>query len=313
MQQQYDEDTISLVDLIAVMVRHRRLIIVGTFLAGLLSIAALYLGPAAGLEIGPETVYTAERKILVGQVPTDLAQYLSLDPSPRLQTILRDPVLVGEVYAPFEENPPEDRTPERYLSMIRRSVIDGPYEVTWDSGTRIITVTYTAGTPEDASAFLSSLTGAMAAEFTDQVGPQIAEAIEVVESTLNSTQQSVARLMEQTVRRTALTAVEDVSADELLLALDTNGGSALDAMAELSFALERLRVFAGVSRTLFSVVDGISIYEDFAGTGRSTIVVITTITVFFLTVFLAFVLEYVRRVREDREEMAKLEAAWRRE
>jgi hypothetical protein len=41
-------------------------------------------------------------------------------------------------------------------------------------------------------------------------------------------------------------------------------------------------------------------------------VVIATITAFFLTVFLAFVLEYIRRVRQEPEEMAKIEAAWRR-
>ena len=53
---QYEDDTISLIDLIAVVVRHRTLIIVGTVLAGILSILALYVGPRVGLEVGPQPV-----------------------------------------------------------------------------------------------------------------------------------------------------------------------------------------------------------------------------------------------------------------
>lgn len=311
--QQYDEDTISLVDLIAVVVRHRRLIIIGTFLAGLLSVAALYLGPAVGLEVGPETVYTAERKILVGKVPTDLEQYLSLDPAPRLQSILGDPDFIGEVYAPFEKDPPEDRSRERYLSMIRREVIGETYTVAWDGSTRIITLSFTNSTPEDAGAFLSALTAAASAEFTSQVGPQVTEAIEVVEATLSDTQRAVARLTEMAVQRVGSSAVSGITAQEVLASLELSGGTTLGALADLTYARERLLIFAGSSRALLTVVDGTTIFEELSGTGRSTIVVITTITVFFMTVFLAFVLEYIRRVRQDREEMAKLEAAWRRE
>lgn len=310
MLQQYD-DTISLIDLIAVMVRRRRLIIVGTVLAGLLSIAALYLGPSVGLEIGPETVYTAERHILVNAIPTDLEQYISIDLSATLRALLRDPNVVGEVYARLEENPPDDRSQERYLAMIRRSLIDNQYQVQWDSATRILTLSYTNHTADGARRFLDAMFVQVGPELAEQIGPQLAEAASSVNAAVNEAEAAVARFTEQAVQRNA-TVGNEITAEAILASIDSTGGAALASLATLRYTEQRLFAFSSDTRALYNPLGGASVFEERTGR-RSVIVSITTITVFFLTVFLAFVLEYIRRVRAEPEEIAKIEAAWRRE
>lgn len=63
---------------------------------------------------------------------------------------------------------------------------------------------------------------------------------------------------------------------------------------------------------IFQILELAEVPEVKSGPSRGMISIIVTVTAFFLSVFLAFVLEYVDRVRHDPVEMAKLQSLRRR-
>ncbi len=318
----YDEDTISLVDLLAVVVRHRGLIILGTVAVGIIAAAALYLLPIAGVKIGPVTEFTAERRIMVNPLPPEVSAYLSLDAASTLRNILQNPRFVAEVYTPLEKDPPKDRSQEQFQTLIRRTIIGKAYSIGYDGSTRIFTLSYKNGTPEDAVAFLDAVVHAIGPELTDQVRPLVQEAQAAIEISLEDTIDSLARVAEQAVQD----AMTDIplarlpdSADgvqlpctESIVSYLDNNPTAIRATMEMMRSVTRLERIVQDATSMYIVLGGATAFEETTGS-RSTTVIIATITAFFLTVFLAFVLEYVRRVKADPEEMAKLRAAWRRE
>lgn len=305
----YEEDTISLIDLVAVVVRHRLLIILGTILVGIVAVAALTLGPAAGLEIGPQTEYTGERRMLVAAIPPDISSYVAVDTAAAVRTILNDPQFIGEIYRPLELEPPPDRSPEEYLSMIRRNLINGDaYRISWDGNTRILTISYTAADTETVTGFLDAVVAALPAELDRQLAPRFAEAAAFVSETLDQTRETLATVARDAVAESAVVAVDAAAVARLI---EQDGALSIISLNEQQRAITRLERFAASPAALLTPVGNPAIFADQSGS-RSMIVIIATITAFFLAVFLAFVLEYVRRVREEPEEMEKLRSAWER-
>jgi hypothetical protein len=310
-QPQFEDDTISLIDLVAVVVRHRRLILVGTILTGVIAAAVLFFGPMAGLEMGPSVQYTAERRIILNPLPREVQEFVTVDIPSTVRSILENPQLVGRVFAEFEEDPPPDRSQERYLTMIRRDIIGDRYTVAWDNNTRSVTLRYTNSTVEHSRAFLEAIVAELGPEVTATMTPLFEEAAEALDTAYERSLEEVAMLVSDSISE--LEGTPDATDPATIIAgVDRSGGTALRTLADLTRAVGRLEVLAEDTDALWSTVGNIAVFEDTTGTGRSTIVVITTITAFFLTVFLAFVLEYIRRVRQEPEEMEKLESAWRR-
>ena len=313
---QYEEDTISLIDLVAVMVRHRGLIIGGTLLVGVLVAAVLYFGPMLGFEMGPQPEYTAEQRVVINPIPREVEEFVSVDIPTSVRSLLTDPILVGDVYRGFEEDPPEDRSEERFLTMIRRDVIGERYTVNWDSNTRTITLQYTNSTSEDTVAFLQEILAMMAPEVAAHLEPRFVEAKESLNESLREAERDVMALVEEAISRffetnqgpdvrSTLSAVDRMG-------IDRSGGSALRSLADIERAAARLETLSADASSLFSPVGQPVVFEDTTGRSRSTLVVMSIFAAFFVAVFVAFIRDYMRRVRQDPEEMAKLESAWYR-
>jgi hypothetical protein len=307
---QYEEDTISLIDLVAVVVRHRVMIIGGTLLVGVLVTVALYVGPLVGWELGPQAHYTAEQQVAINALPPEVEDFVSVDIPTTIQSLLTQPSLVGDVFRSFEERPPRDRSPERYLTMIRQDVIGNRYVVNWDADTRTITLQYSNGSREDAVAFLQEMLAMVAPEVVDHLGPRFSDAADSLEISLRRTREDLVVLANETLLQLTESG-SDADLPALMEAVDRSGGVTLRSLADIERAVVRLETLSQDSSNLFSPVGQPVVFEDDAGT-RSMVVIISTITAFFLTVFLAFVLEYIRRVQAEPEEMAKLESAWHR-
>jgi len=216
----------------------------------------------------------------------------------------------------------KDRSQEQYQTLIRRTIIGKAYSIGYDGSTRIFTLSYKNGTPEDAVAFLDAVVHAIGPELTDQVRPLVQEAQAAIEISLEDTMDSLARAAEQAVQdamtdipiaRRADTAdgVQLPCTESIVSYLDNNP-SAIRATMEMMRSVTRLERIVQDATSMYIVLGGATAFEETTGS-RSTTVIIATITAFFLTVFLAFVLEYIRRAKADPEEMAKLRAAWRRE
>ena len=308
---QFEEDTISLVDLVAVVVRHRRLIIGGTILVALAVIAALYAPAPAGLEIGPQREFTVERSLYIASIPPGAAQYVNLDIPAAVRGVLADPRVVGNVYREFEEDPPEDRSQEQYLTMVRRDIIDQRLRVSWDNNTRTITLSFAGPDSASTAAFLQELLHATSAALSRTLQPLLMQATQDLATSLESTQAVLAQLVSESVGQTAGPG-GSITPEAVLMTLNSSGGPTLSAFNETRATLDRMEAIAQEPASLLRPLGSTAVYEEPTGS-RSMIVIISTITAFFLTVFLAFVLEYIRRVKEDPEEVGKLTAAWRRE
>ena len=74
----------------------------------------------------------------------------------------------------------------------------------------------------------------------------------------------------------------------------------------LASELELAKLNAEGQEPILQILELAEVPEMKAGPSRGQLSIIVTVTAFFLSVFLAFVLQYVERVREDDEEMAKL-------
>lgn len=308
---QYEDDTISLVDLVAVVVRHRLLIVLGTALVAVISVVAVLMLPQWGFEVGAKDVYTAERKLVVEEIPSDLRSYLSVNVVANIQSILRDPRIVGEVYRAFEEEPPAERTEAQYTAMIRRDVIGKNLAIGWDGSIGVMTVSYTAGEGDKATAFLDALIERLGPELAATLGDQFIEAEELLGEALEKAQTELATVVVDTVQRTG-SMPEKPAIEDILVYLDRSGSETIFAFRDTILSVEKLQRLSRNAQALYTVSGAPIVYADTEGSGKKMIVIISTITAFFLTVFLAFVLEYVRRVREDKEEMEKLRVAWRR-
>ncbi|MFP4409232.1 MAG: hypothetical protein ACLFPW_11990, partial [Spirochaetaceae bacterium] len=140
----YEEDTISLIDLVAVLVRFRKMIVGGTLAVAILAGVYLYSRPTPAVTEGPAEEYTTEQRLSISSIPEDLARYVSLDPAGAVESIVTDPRTVAAAYREVEpminSDIPEDRSEERYLSMIRSSVIDERLSVSYDRDTSILTL-----------------------------------------------------------------------------------------------------------------------------------------------------------------------------
>lgn len=217
---------------------------------------------------------------MVEEIPSDLRGYISVSVVPNIQNILRDPRIVGDVYRAFEKDPPAERTEAQYTAMIRRDVIGEKLGIHWDGSVQILTLSFTA-----------------------------AEAL--LQETVDKMSMDLATMVTDTVQRLA-GRPDETTMEDAITYLDRTGSSAVFAFRDAQQSMQRLRRLQENAGALYTVSGGPIVYADTEGTGRSTTVIIATITAFFLTVFLALVLEYVRRVRQDTEEMEKLREAWKR-
>ena len=312
-ERRHEDDMISLIDLVAVLVRYRTMIVVAAILAGVLTVVGLYVGPLVGFDFGPQPQYTAQRQIFVENIPQGISEYINIDPVIRLQSILNDPAFVGEVYAQFEENAPTDRTPERFLAMVQRDILGKAYEVEWESGTRILTLRYTASTPEEARTFVEAVTSQGTSVLRDQINSQLESTKSVLNRIIAQNEAQLARLIGQAIDGTSTTSFE-ILVDEIIAYLEFSGSDTLSTLASVTGDINVLEEVIEEPHRLASSFAPTAVFEvlEERSLSPASIGIVAAVLVFFAMVFLAFVLEYVRRVKRDAQEMHKLQSAWRR-
>lgn len=305
----YGEDEISLIDLLAVLVRFRRIIIGGTALAGIIAAVVLYVFPMVGIT-EPQEEYVAQVRLVVNRIPEELEDFAPIDPGVLMQAVLTDARIVGEVYRLYNDDIDPDMTPERYLRMIRRDIVGNQLEIEWSERTRTMDIQWTDNNSERALEFVETLIEAATPTMTGQIRWQLQGAERSLAVNIES-RIALARSVGTAVGRIAEggRTVDEARVRELIGEADVGDISALLA-AET--ALERAQGLLQDPSRLFTVATEPIVFEG-DGQGRMVRMVVTLFTAFFLMVFVAFVLQYARTVRGDAEEMAKLRAAWRGE
>lgn len=306
----YGEDEISLIDLLAVLVRFRRVIIGGTALAGIIAAVVLYVFPMVGIT-EPQEEYVAQVRLVVNRIPEELQDFAPIDPGVLMQAVLTDARIVGEVYRLYNDDLDPDMTPERYLRMIRRDIVGNQLEIEWSERTRTMDIQWTDNNSERALEFVETLIEAATPTMTGQIRRQLQGAERSLAVNIESARIALARSVGTAVGRIAEggRTVDEARIQELIGGADVGDISALLA-AET--ALERAQALLQDPSRIFTVATDPIVFEG-DGQGRMVRMVVTLFAAFFLMVFVAFVLQYARTVRGDVEEMAKLRAAWRGE
>ncbi|MFW5642610.1 MAG: hypothetical protein ACOCYQ_01160 [Alkalispirochaeta sp.] len=320
----YEDDTISLIDLIAVVVRYRRVVVIGTVLVFLATLGALYLPPLAGLgsaENGRQ--YRVEQKLQIQPLSSEVSKYASIELGRTFQEVMTDPRVVIDPYRELleeedpiqdsrEERSPEKLTREELTTYLSEEFIGGAYKVTRDGNT--ITVSLVSEDAEQTQTFLAAVVERARQEISVRLAPQLARTEATIAEVIDITGDSIAQVVSQGIQDTGSFGSTE-AVDSLLARISTSASGLIGELRDLTYVQNEVVSIKGNVGALVTPINEPLVYALPQEQGRDPkmILVIATITAFFLTVFLAFVLEYVRRVRKDPEEMGKLRAAWRRE
>ena len=320
------DDTVSLIDILAVLVRHRRLIVSITVIVTLAAVVALYVLPALGLSQryqSPSPVVRGSQSRAVARVqvqalPEITYPYLAstADSVESLATTtwlmaqvsarLDDLNTIAAAWRPFAERRPETAppdTPEAYLVAVQRDVVP-LLEVESDATTDIITVSYRAGRPEDASQFVDTLLDGAIDAVAAQIGPSLAQVERTTREALDRSTTMVERLIAQ---------IPSSGAPGSNQTLQSTVVPMLDELVELQAARAVIDSLAQNPAALYARI-GTTTVEPKSGNrwNRSTLVIAVFAVTLVFAIFCAFVLEYVRRVKAQPSELEKLRSAWRR-
>jgi len=306
------DDEISLVDLLVVLIRRRRLVIGLPLLAGLLSGIWLFVVPLLmpgeqGSGFNYEISLSAELRM----VPSELSQTLNFDSVNNSRAVLTDINVVGEAYSTVFPESQEERTREQYNSYIRREIVGEELSVSHDTSTGLLTLRYTSTELEASLEFLELL---MAAARTD-LRVRLDRSIDNARTGLVRDFETRRAQLESAVAFTLRTGAgaSDLSETDVARLVVDSAESNITAFAEAQTALQELELLRSDQQFPLGELQEPVVFGDPVSRGRSVRLVVTVFAVFFLAVFLAFVLEYARRVKEDPQESAKIKAAWRGE
>ena len=312
----YETDEISLVDLIAVLIRYRRMIIWGTVVVAILSIGVLFVLPAVGLMDGPASEFEVSVTVRVASLPQTVNRYGSVNFPVTLRETLLDPVYILPYYQQKQQQTDpaveDDRTRPELLRYLEENYIGDEYQVVWSEAASSLTLTCACENPDNAEQFLVSLVENLAPAVAVDLVAQLTPVISVLEQSLAATQESLAGVV--------LAGSRDFLQDEfssasifasLLRYMELNASNSLASLSDLALAREYLTELSTSPATFFSVVGDTRVVATApAGTSRSTTVVLSVVAAFFALCLAAFVRQYARNVRNDPVQLAKLKDAW---
>ncbi len=275
----YEDDTISLVDLIAVVVRHRTLIVVGTVAIAVLAVLYSYIGPRLGVAPEREVSYTAEQRIVTAHLPAALAEHVSFDPV----------AVVRETLAGSDASVTEARSGD----------------------TVTFTVSVSAGDRQSAEQRLGTQVAVSRDQFAAAVGETLQPVVASYDAAIDEARRAITAVSTDLLTA-GLSAAGGQNAQSVGTYAETVGVAGVQTLVDTITLRNRIAGLLSQPAALITV-SAPTVDSATTGNNPSMLVVIATITAFFLAVFLAFVLEYIRRVRMDPEEVDKLRAAWRRQ
>lgn len=302
-------DEISLIDLIAVIVRYRRLVLGLPLFVAVAAAVWLYGVPIlSGQDSGasaPQVV--VERELRFEPVPTRVGEYLGRPPHEVATGLLEDVRVVAPAYSAVEWDDAQMRSFEvgeepALRSYLRRSFIGERLSHEWSAADRSLLLRVHSTDEAAAREFLRELLRTLSLEFERAMARELSSAIRAADAEL--------RAAEATLR--------------FLQSPDTADGgdlsgfpAALDMLASTTVSREVLSGMQDRVGTLFVPVNDAFVYVDpgaeaSRGQSRSVQFVVAVFTAAFLAVFLAFVMNYLRIVRQDSQSMETLSRAWQR-
>ncbi|GAB1484360.1 hypothetical protein MASR2M78_31780 [Treponema sp.] len=267
---QQDEDEISLIDLLVVLLKHRYLIIGTTLLTAIAAGIILFALPLAGAMFNK--TYTVQASVILTQIPAALntetgldAENLAIAYSQDLQAVAERVIAQG-LRLNGSKAHANDAALRNYLSS---SFIGKAYTVS--ASKNILTYKLTAKDAEAAKAFITD-----SIDYADmRLRTELASRSTLIAKTMGD-------LYNNTIQYTSISE----SAKQLII----SSRSYMEGTVPLLLISSQPELVAG-------------------GQGRSKTAIIVVMAAFFLSIFTAFVVEYVQNVRADPESWDKIKKA----
>lgn len=311
------EDDIGLVDVIAVLVRFRRMIVVGVVVTAMLAIGALWVLPLVGIGGPPRQTYTVRTELEVNSIPAVAGQYLAIDLPQLVLAQLRDERFIAPIFDRYRRDLNEDyqefNSHPEYVRYIRDDVIGETYDATLSASTSLVVLSCTCEQPDVAIEFLDEVLDSLPSALQPTISRQTQTAIGVVQRSLESVQQSLVSLISVGTRSITAGNGGQLDPDSLVQYIGANATESMESLSELITAEESLRRLNGqLGDFLSRAGDPVVIANRPEGRSRVVTLALVVIAAAFAFVLVAFVRQYIHKVSSDPAEMAKLRAAWAR-
>ncbi|MFA6508723.1 MAG: hypothetical protein WCT14_21670 [Treponemataceae bacterium] len=266
-----EEDEISLIDLLAVLIRWRQLIVGLTVAAAIAVVAFLFALPIFG--IASNATYTIQAVVVPTQLPPSLRSELAMNTVSAVMTYATElnTVVEGVARNKLGDDPiPTDVSDWKFRTYISKSFIGKQYKVR--SYADSITFEITTKQPEAAKIFLVE----MIASSESRVRADIAARSALIEKSMESLYKDAA---------TASTLSE--AAKQLIISSWTY----MNGNVPILITASKPEVLVDPQ-------------------GRAKTVAVVVMAALFLSIFLAFVLEYASKIKDDPESMEKIRKAF---
>ncbi|MBL8966196.1 MAG: hypothetical protein JNG85_04245 [Spirochaetaceae bacterium] len=269
-----NEDEISLVDLIAVLLRHRRLILflplAVTFTAG------IYLF-ALGGRLGPAETYKVQLSVHLAPMPADLLCRVEVDPVQVVNAYFSNLPTHKALYA---SQYPEERAKlgEAELNAYLKTTFIGKrFTHSYDAALRRYTISLSDSDSERAGRYLEALGAGATAILNERLAKGYSLALGILEAQIAE-----------------------------IAGGGAQGSEAGAVKASLSLARERLLALRADARFPIEAVPERLVFFASGGGGRAKTLFLVFFASGFLALLSAFLLETVRKIRNDPSARKKL-------
>lgn len=291
------EDTISMIDIFAVILRWRMLVIVITGVALIGGLLVFWALPKAKVISFDQThSYAAQLNLKLVNVPGRIAGYFDASSSglaqsyfSRLGMVL--PVFRDVVYTNSAAYHDLFKNRGELEAYLQSDIIGSRLKTSFDGNGMVLTVSYSDLDPEIVQNFLIRLNEAVRKQIIQDMQPKIVRARQVLDDAYKSL--SITALAGTQER---ILAISDLQQQRFVL----------EQLAEdPDFPYQQLG-------DIVVLVDNSKNDGNKTGISANVGFLITVFGAFFVSIFMAFVLDYIRRIRQNDGAMAKLKAALRK-
>jgi len=280
-------DEISLLDLVVVLLRQRRMILGVTIVSLILGLGYYFISVMFSLNPGQKNLFTAEVRFLVPDPPLELRPYYTFNAVGEAQLWLSNPVNVLEVLESVDTSLLPEGDEYSQLTFVQNEIIGKRLTYSYD------------GTLKTFSLRFSGPDGETVTQVVDLLYDEISNEIDIVfERTLGELRNNLQETT--TLLRSTLGGLSAITTtDSTLFGQAVAMERALQSL--VSFTNDRRYPQYRIANTTVFLEEGESII---------TILALFLLSGAFFGIFLAFILEYLRSIKNDPLSREKVRKAW---
>lgn len=332
-RQSQEDDEISLIDLLAVLLKHKKLIILGTFLIVVAVLALIVLS----LLLPPEksflpNEYTPKALMLINDSSSAGGSAAALLSSSGLGGLagMAGVNVGGSTYSALavyltgtnsfldavvdQFNLIDRYKIKKFVRAESRRALKSKLKAEFDENSGVFSLSFTDIDPVFAQQVVNFSVDYLAQRFEEMQLDKNRLQKQNLEENITNTYNEIINLEQQSRQLEYSVSNGKTAASIPSIMLEANKIkreiAAQEAIyTQLKTQYEMVKVALASETPIFQVLEKAEIPDQKSGPGRSMIMVVTSFAVLFLFIFLAFVLEAIENVKKDPEAIAKLKGS----